>query len=155
MTAMNAQDRMTVLIVDDEYLIRYSLQKLMEHEGYSAITAGSGREALLQLGSCRPDIVILDVNLPDVNGLALLKTIKENHPSATVIVVTGCPEKQGRIDALGMGALDYLEKPVNLDSLNALMHALQCRGPRTAARIPFRSSLSDDDAKGATQSKIQ
>lgn len=114
--------RKKVLIVDDEYLIRYSLQRLLEREGYVAFTAGSGHEALRLFEEQKPDIVILDIRLPDSNGLSLLKTIKESCPSVAMIMATGCPDVQSRVEAMKMGALDYLEKPFNLDALKTLMH---------------------------------
>jgi DNA-binding NtrC family response regulator len=111
-----------VLIVDDEYLIRYSLQRLLEREGYVAFTAGSGHEALRLFEERKPDIVILDIRLPDSNGLSLLKTIKESCPSVAMIMATGSPDVQSRVEAMKMGALAYLEKPVDMDSLKTLMH---------------------------------
>jgi len=110
-----------VLIVDDEYLIRYSLKKLIEREGYAVFTAGSGHEALRLFEEQRPDIVILDIRLPDSNGLSLLKTIKESCPAVATIMATGCPEVQSGVEAMKMGALAYLEKPVDMDSLKTLM----------------------------------
>ncbi|HSQ77477.1 MAG TPA: response regulator [Nitrospirota bacterium] len=110
-----------VLIVDDEYLIRYSLEKLIEREGYTAFTAGTGHEALRLFEEHRPDIVILDIRLPDSNGLSLLKIIKESCPTVSMIMATGCPDVQSNVEALKMGALAYLEKPVDLDSLKTLM----------------------------------
>jgi YesN/AraC family two-component response regulator len=115
------ETRKKVLIVDDEYLIRYSLKKLIEREGYTVFTAGSGHEALRLFEEQRPDIVILDIRLPDSNGLSLLKTIKESRPSVATIMATGCPDVQSSDEAMKMGALAYLEKPVDLDSLKTLM----------------------------------
>ncbi len=115
--------RKKVLIVDDEYLIRYAMQKLMEDQGYSAFTAGCGDDALRQFSEQKPDIVILDIHLPDINGLALLKTIKEISPSVSVIMATGCPDVQSSEEAMKMGALDYIAKPVSIDTLKTLMHA--------------------------------
>ncbi len=115
--------RRKVLIVDDEYLIRYAMQKLVEDEGYSAFTAGCGDEALRQFSEQKPDIVILDIHLPDINGLVLLKTIKEISPSVSVIMATGCPDVHTSEEAMKMGALDYIAKPVSIDTLKTLMHA--------------------------------
>lgn len=113
--------RKKVLIVDDEYLIRYAMQKLIEDEGYSAFTAECANDALHLFNERKPDIVILDIGLPDMNGLVLLKTIKEISPSVTVIMATGNPDAQGSVEAIKMGALAYLEKPVNIDALKHLM----------------------------------
>ncbi len=112
-----------VLIVDDEYLVRYAMQKIMEDEGFSAFTAGCGDDALRQLREQKPDIVILDIHLPDINGLVLLKTIKEISPSVAVIMATGCPDTHASEEAMKMGALDYIAKPMSIDTLKALMQA--------------------------------
>src|SRR5690242_11686476 len=77
-----------VLIVDDEYLIRYTLQHVIEEEGFAALTAETGMQALRLFEEQKPAIVILDIHLPDSNGLTLLKAIKENSPSVTVIMAT-------------------------------------------------------------------
>ena len=112
-----------VLVVDDEYLIRFSLQALMEQEGYEVFTAATGQDALRLFEEQKPDIVILDIRLPDTSGFVLLKTFKEIGPSAAVIMATCCPDAQGRIRAMKMGALDYLEKPVSIECLKTLMRA--------------------------------
>ncbi len=116
-----AKTKKKVLIVDDEYLIRYSMQKLIEPEGYEVFTAASGHEALHIFEERKPDIVILDIHLPDTNGFALLKTVKEASPSSVVIMVTGCPDAQGMAEARKMGAFAYLEKPVNTEHLKTLV----------------------------------
>ena len=118
-----------VLIVDDEHLIRYSLQRLLEQSGYSAFIAGSGQDALRVFIEQEPAIVILDIHLPDTNGLSLLRTIKEMDPSVTVIMATGCPEKHSNKEAMRMGALDYLEKPVDIDHLKDIMQSTKLHGP--------------------------
>jgi len=111
----------SLMIVDDEYLIRYSLQILLEQEGFSATTASSGQEALGTLNERTIDAIILDIDLPDVNGLDLLKTIREQHPSVMVIMITGDPNEQGRTKARGLGARGYIEKPFDLERLKDLI----------------------------------
>ncbi len=122
-----------ILIVDDEYLIRFSLGALLEQEGYEVFTAATGRDALRLFEEGRPDVVILDVRLPDANGFALLKTFRETSPSAAVIMATGCTDAQGRSEAMKMGALDYLEKPVSSERLHAVMRAAKRRRVGPAA----------------------
>jgi DNA-binding NtrC family response regulator len=114
--------RKKVLIVDDEYLIRYSLQRLLKREGYAAFTAGSGLEALRIFEERKPEIVILDIHLPDSNDLSLLKIIKEGSPTVAIIMTTGSPDPQSSVEAMKMGALAYLEKPLDMYSLKTLMH---------------------------------
>ena len=117
--------RNKVLIVDDEYLIRYAMQKLMDEWGYSSYTAGCGKDALRLFSEQKPDIVILDVQLPDQNGLVILKTIKDICPSVAVIMLTGCTDAQKSALAKKMGVLAYLEKPVRIDALKSLMSSKQ------------------------------
>jgi two-component system response regulator AtoC len=114
-----------VLIVDDEFLIRYSLQNLIEREGFSVITADSGLHALQQFEEEKPEIVILDIRLPDANGLNLLKTMKEISPSVTVVMVTACPDIQSSVEAIKMGAFDYLDKPIDFEKLIGIMNTLK------------------------------
>jgi two-component system, NtrC family, nitrogen regulation response regulator NtrX len=105
----------TILIVDDEENIRSSLVRIFQFEGYECQTAGSVSEALKALGTFTPDLAMLDVHLPDGNGLELLELIKKKHSQVPVIVMSG----QGTIDialeAIRKGAQDFLEKPLSTD----------------------------------------
>lgn len=114
-----------VLIVDDESLIRYSLKSFIEGEGFIATTADSALNALKSIEEARPHIVILDINLPDSNGLALLKTIKETNPKVVVIMITGCADIQSTVEAMKRGALDYLEKPIDFDKLKVILDTMK------------------------------
>jgi two-component system, NtrC family, response regulator AtoC len=123
-------DKLKVLIVDDEILIRYSLQRVIEREGFSIVTADSGLEALRQFEQEKPDIVILDIRLPDTSGLILLKTIKEIRPSVTVVMVTACPDIQSSVEAMKMGAFDYLDKPNDIDKQLNILNTLKQEQPQ-------------------------
>jgi len=129
--------KLKVLLVDDEMLIRYSLQRLIEREGFSVITAESGLEALRQFEQEKPDIVILDIRLPDTSGLTLLKTIKEINPSVTVVMVTACPDIQSSVEAMKMGAFDYLDKPIDTEKLMNILNTLKQERPQDkTVRLP-------------------
>jgi two-component system, NtrC family, response regulator AtoC len=123
-------DKLKVLLVDDEMLIRYSLQRLIAREGFAIVTAESGLEALRQFEQERPDIVILDIRLPDTSGLTLLKTIKEIRPSVTVVMVTACPDIQSSVEAMKMGAFDYLDKPIDIEKLMNILNTLKQERPQ-------------------------
>ena len=114
-----------VLIVDDEFLIRYSLQNLIEGENLIALTADTGLHALKLFQEEKPDIVILDIRLPDTNGLTLLKAIKEINSAVIVIMITACPDIQNSVEAMKMGALDYLEKPIDFDKMKNLLNSVK------------------------------
>lgn len=121
----SAKHQKKVLIVDDELLIRYSLQNLIQEENFTALTADSGLHALKIFEEEKPDVVILDIRLPDSNGITLLKTIKEINPAVTVIMITACPDIQNSVEAMKMGALDYLEKPIDFDKMKNLLHSIR------------------------------
>jgi DNA-binding NtrC family response regulator len=101
-----------VLIVDDERNIQVSVSRALTLEGYAAETAGSGREALEKIASLPVDLVLLDVKLPDMDGLAVLEKARQARPGLPVAVMSG----QGSIEtvrqAFLLGAFDYLEKPI-------------------------------------------
>ncbi len=126
-------------------LIRYSLQNLIERENFSTLTADSGLRALKLFEEEKPDIVILDIRLPDSNGITLLKTIKEINPAVIVIMITACPDIQNSVEAMKMGALDYLEKPIDFDKMKTLLHSVkqdrpeQNRGSRPLDSFVFKS----------------
>src|SRR4030067_1886986 len=122
--------------VDDESLVRYSLKSFVEGEGFIAITADSALNALKSIEEANPHIVILDINLPDSNGLALLKTIKKTNPRIIVIMITGCADVQSTVEALKRGALDYLEKPIDFDKLKTILDATKEERAADAKTLP-------------------
>ena len=106
----------SVMVVDDEKLIRWSLRERLEQAGYRVVVAGSGRETLERLDD-RVAIVLLDVRLPDVDGLELCDRIRLRRPECRVIVMTAewTPDLVQR--AMGHGAFDVIQKPFNLDDM--------------------------------------
>jgi DNA-binding NtrC family response regulator len=134
-----------VLIVDDEMLIRYSLQRLIEGEGFPVVTADTGLKALQQFEHEKPEIVILDIRLPDANGLNLLKTMKEINPSVTVVMVTACPDIRSSVEAMKMGAFDYLDKPIDIEKLTGILNTLKQEPPRDkTVRLPGSVTFKSD-----------
>lgn len=130
--------RKKILIVDDEDLIRYSLAKFLDQQGFATLTADSGLSAIKTIERENPDTVILDIYLPDADGLALLKTIKETSPHTRVIVITGCADIRTSVEAMKQGAVDYLEKPIDLENLKTLVSASrEERHPSPSAAAPL------------------
>ncbi|MCX7793169.1 MAG: sigma-54 dependent transcriptional regulator [Thermodesulfovibrionales bacterium] len=129
MTAINSPEasgfRKKALVVDDESIIRLSLKKFLEDEGFISLTSSTGMDALKKIEEDHPDLVILDIQLPDSNGLNLLKTIKEMNPSITVIMITGHADVKGAVEAMKIGALDYLEKPIDFKNLKETLSRLR------------------------------
>ncbi len=104
-----------VLIVDDEEGIRESLSGIFEDEGYSVITAGSGEEALKIIQEQSPDLVLLDVWLPRMDGLDTLQEIKSIRNEIPVIMISGHGNIEVAVKATRIGAYDFLEKPLSLE----------------------------------------
>jgi len=108
-----------ILVVDDEEKIRLSLRGVLSDEGYAIAEAGDGRRALELLDEDMPDLVILDVWLPEVDGLTLLETVKGDHPDLPVIIICGHANIEAAVRATRLGAADFIEKPFSIDALLA------------------------------------
>ncbi|RKZ04052.1 MAG: hypothetical protein DRQ04_01420, partial [Candidatus Hydrothermota bacterium] len=104
-----------ILIVEDERAQREALAGYLRKTGHRVTTAASGTEALE--GNSVPDVVLLDLRLPDIHGLDLLKKLREKHPDAEIIVITAYGTVRTAVEAMKLGAFDYLTKPVDLDEL--------------------------------------
>ncbi|MEJ2199563.1 MAG: sigma-54 dependent transcriptional regulator [Desulfuromonadaceae bacterium] len=106
-----------ILVVDDEPLICWSLEKYLKKHGYEVSTAADGEEALKQVKEDPPDLILLDIQLPGIDGLAVLERVKAAEEDIVVIMVTALEVVETAVKAMRMGAYDYLNKPFNLDEL--------------------------------------
>jgi two-component system cell cycle sensor histidine kinase/response regulator CckA len=106
-----------ILIVDDEPRMCDSLKVLLSNEGYSTETAGSGQEAIERLAKGTVDLALLDIVMPDMNGLQIMDYIKKKNLDTLVIVITGHASVDSAIESLRKGAHDYLRKPFEFDEL--------------------------------------
>ncbi|MEW6100734.1 MAG: response regulator [Candidatus Omnitrophota bacterium] len=111
------EDKKKVLIVDDYAEICELLKDFLSRKGYSPITANSGEEALEKVMTEKPLIVLLDINMPGMDGLMTLKKIKEIDPRIAVIMITGLEDETLAEEAVRLGAYDYIRKPLNLSYL--------------------------------------
>ncbi len=112
-----AQPGIRVLLVDDEAVFRESLRKLLVRRGMQVLTAASGQEGLVVLGTQPVDVVVLDLRMPGIDGLTTLRMIHDIRPSARVIVLTGHGSVQAGVTALKHCAFDFLLKPTSIDHL--------------------------------------
>ena len=110
----------TVLIVDDEQSLARSAKAFLADHGYEAEVAGTGEKALELLATLQPDVVFADVRLPGMSGLDLLKRIRAFDPVIPVIMVTAYGSIEGAVEAVKLGAFDYVKKPVDLEELKLL-----------------------------------
>ena len=105
------KNSITILVVDDELMMRNLLEKILARDGYTVITAANGREALEVLKKEKADIVITDMKMPEMNGFDLLKVIKKEYPHLGMIMMTAYGDTYTVKDALLLGADEYITKP--------------------------------------------
>ena len=110
-------DDVSVLLVDDEAEYLETLAKRLRRRGLRIETVGSGEEALGFLAESAVDVVVLDVKMPGMDGIAALREIKGRHPLIEVIMLTGHASLEAAIEGMEVGAFDYLMKPANLEEL--------------------------------------
>jgi two-component system response regulator (stage 0 sporulation protein F) len=113
-----------ILVVDDEKNACIALSKLLAHEGYEVASAGNGYEALNYLRGKDVDLIITDINMPEMNGLAFLRELNRCHPSSNVIMITAYGEVESYLEAMSLGAFEYINKPVKMDELNKIINKI-------------------------------
>lgn len=113
----NLKKKNTILIVDDDPSIRSTMKVILEDEGYKVDFAANGKEAIRMTNQRSYNLALLDIRLPDMEGVKLLKLMKESIPRMRKIMITGFPSIQNAVEAVNKSADAYLIKPVNLDEL--------------------------------------
>lgn len=115
-----------ILIVDDEDLIRWSLHQKLTNWGYHPLEAADGNTAIEMAEAESPDAILLDIQLPDKNGLEVLKAVRETNPRVVVIIMTAYGVLEDAVAALRLGAYDFVSKPLNFEELRStLQNALE------------------------------
>jgi len=127
-----------VLVIDDEPPIRKLLRLGLNAQGYETLEAPNGKTALELVGE-KPDLVILDLGLPDMQGLELLRQLRARDERVPIVVLSSRDDEVGKVEALDLGADDYVTKPFGMDELlarmrAALRHQLQAHGERPVFR---------------------
>jgi two-component system KDP operon response regulator KdpE len=128
-----------VLVIDDEPPIRKLLRMGLSTQGYEILEAANGKASLELLGQ-KPDLIILDLGLPDIQGLDLLRMIRGRNESVPIVVLSSRGDETGKVQALDLGADDYVTKPFGMEELlarmrAALRHQLQTHGERPIFRV--------------------
>ncbi len=135
----SANETAFVLVVDDEGAIRYSVSKTLQRVGYNVNEASSGEEALEMMRNQRYDVVLTDIRMPGLTGVELLKRIKDIAPDAIVILMTGYASLGTAVEALRLGAHDYLIKPSSSQDIRQSVS----RGVERSRNLKRRRALLD------------
>ena len=110
-------EKTKILVVDDEEVVRLSHVRTLSGEHCNVEVVKNGSDALLMMGQHPFDVVLLDLRMPGMDGMTVLKTIKEKWPESEVIIITGYPAVDSAKEAVTLGAYDYLAKPVGPDEV--------------------------------------
>jgi len=112
---------MKILVIDDEEYMRDSCRQMLSRRGHKVEIAEDGNQSLKIMADRDFDIVILDLKMPGISGMEVLKRIRSDTPETIVIVITGYATVESAVQAMKLGAYDFLPKPFNPDELNAII----------------------------------
>jgi len=126
-----------ILIVDDEENTRIGLSQLLAHEGYEVASVADGHEALGYLRDQKVHLVISDINMPGMNGLSFLRELVRSYPSTHVIMITAYGEVESYLEAMNLGAFEYIHKPVRLEEIKSVLDKIT--GRNSPAPTPKRA----------------
>lgn len=143
--------RSTILVIDDDEKIISMLRRGLAFEGYDVLTAANGAEGLQKMLEADPDVVVLDVMMPKVDGFEVCRRVREGGSNVPILMLTAKDEIEQRVKGLDLGADDYLVKPFALEELLARVRALLRRKTETSGessnRLSFEDILLDYDSR--------
>jgi len=126
---------MKILIIDDERSIRETLEMFLREKEYEVITAKDGERGLEAIQKERLDIVILDIHLPGMDGLAVLKKIKERGENTSVIMITAYHDTETAMRAIKIGADEYVRKPIDVDEFEIIIDKVVNKSAQPPVRM--------------------
>ena len=109
----------TILIIEDDTNIRFSIETALNDEGYSVISCDNGSDGLAVANKLSPDLILLDLLLPELDGRDLLTAYRANNTVTPIIILTALSDVKNKVECLNNGANDYIDKPFSLDELLA------------------------------------
>ena len=143
-----------ILVVDDEDNLRTMLVAALKFEGYDVTAAGDGREGLRSVKESKPDLIVLDVMMPELDGFGMLKRLRESGDRTPVVFLTARDTSADAVAGLGLGADDYLSKPFSLEELVARVEAVMRRvdaSPNASSTMTLADLTIDDVAHRVTR----
>ena len=128
-----------ILIMEDEEVVAKGLEMILSEEGYDVDLAYTGKDALDTFSADEFDLLVADLRLPDIDGMDVIKTVKDEKPDTEVVIITGYSSVNSAVDAMKIGVFDYLTKPFTDDEIKNTIHdALQKIREQASARIRDR-----------------
>ncbi|MDD2852114.1 MAG: response regulator [Desulfuromonadaceae bacterium] len=124
-----------ILVVDDEENARVALSKILAHDGYDVASVKNGLEALNYLRSKEVELIITDLNMPEMDGLVFLRELNRCHPASNVIMVTAYGEVESYLEAMTLGVFEYINKPVKYNDLKKVINKIFNKVERPAEFI--------------------
>ncbi|MGD0845408.1 MAG: response regulator [Geobacteraceae bacterium] len=110
-----------ILVVDDEENARIGLSRLLSNEGFLVDSVSNGCEALNYLRQQEVDLIITDINMPEMNGIIFLKELNKSFPKSNVIMITAYGGVESYIEAMNLGAFEYINKPLKIEELKSIL----------------------------------
>jgi DNA-binding NtrC family response regulator len=135
--------RSTVVVIDDELLIRKSLTKVLKARGYKVESAPTGSSGLALARELRPQVAILDMRLPDTDGLSVLRQMREAAPDTQVVVITAYGDVESAVEAMKLGASDFVRKPYEMEDIVLAVQAAEQTHARETELDAFRRGQQD------------
>lgn len=132
-----------ILVVDDEESMRYFLEKTLRREGYRVLVAADGPEAIGLAQSEPPDLALLDVRMPGMDGVALMRALRATLPHLPVILMTGYGSVQSALHAMKQGATDYLTKPFRVEAIRGKVAKVLSEAPVPPPTVRATAGLAD------------
>ena len=146
----------TILVVDDEVTICQSLTGILTDEGYEVLTAGSGEDAMKIIDEEIPDLVLLDIWLPGMDGIKTLELIKETHPDLRVVMMSGHGTIETAVKATKLGAFDFIEKPLSLEKVILIInHALDMMKLEEENRLLKQKLVQEYELTGKSEAILE
>jgi two-component system response regulator MprA len=148
-------DRITILVVDDDAPVRRMLERTLAAEGYTVAATADGGAALAAVEHSVPDVVVLDVAMPGIDGFAVCRRLRSRGLAVPILLLTARDTIPERVAGLDAGADDYLVKPFAIDELLARVRALLRRGAEPPSMLVFGDLVLDVQARVATRAQSE
>lgn len=139
---------MKILAIDDQQLILLSVEKKLTEYGYDVRTAASGEEGIQLMHEFQPDLLIMDMNMPDMNGLEVIQKLRERQDTTPIMIMSGNNDEQVILDGFELGIVDYLKKPISLEEIVARVKRIIGMPLQTAKKTGLGTQIVQKNCVG-------